>query len=39
MKPMVRSRSTAMRLVRDAPGRRVSFMLRLLNGAGAILAA
>src|SRR5258707_15224879 len=33
MKPMVRARSTAMWLVRDTPGRRVSFMLRLLAGA------
>src|SRR5262245_37534435 len=30
MNAMVRSRSTVMRLVRDTPGRRVSFMLRLL---------
>src|SRR3954471_17281048 len=33
MKPMVRSRSTVMRLVRDTPGRRVSLMLKLLAGA------
>src|SRR5438105_5643422 len=39
MKAMVRSRSTVMRLVRDTPGRRVSFIHRLHAGHGAILAA